>query len=121
MVQYFQSEGVQFDPDQPVTSEMFAEAFPKISDMSNAAPLGRTVPGLRKQFRRATADQAIPRYLGGQAGFCAVDPQHPGRGISVRTVLARLRRRATATQCISRTCRSCQTYPQTATRIEDVG
>ena len=43
-IQYFETEGVQFDPDEPVTAEMFAEAFPKISDLSNAHPL-RTIMG----------------------------------------------------------------------------
>jgi NAD(P)-dependent dehydrogenase (short-subunit alcohol dehydrogenase family) len=32
-VQYVQSEGVYFDPTQPVTVDMVAEAFPKIMDM----------------------------------------------------------------------------------------
>ncbi len=43
-LQYFETEGVQFDPDKPVTVEMFAEAFPRISDLSNAHPL-RTIMG----------------------------------------------------------------------------
>lgn len=43
-LQYFESEGVQFDPDQPVTLEMFADAFPKITDLSNAHPL-RSIAG----------------------------------------------------------------------------
>jgi NAD(P)-dependent dehydrogenase (short-subunit alcohol dehydrogenase family) len=37
-VQYFKSEGVQFDPDQPVTIEMVAEEIDKIRDMSKAEP-----------------------------------------------------------------------------------
>jgi len=37
-VQYFQSEGVQFDPDQPVTPEMFAEKVGVIRDLSKAKP-----------------------------------------------------------------------------------
>jgi len=37
-VQYFQSEGVQFDPDQPVTLEMFAEKVSQIRDLSKAKP-----------------------------------------------------------------------------------
>jgi NAD(P)-dependent dehydrogenase (short-subunit alcohol dehydrogenase family) len=37
-VQYFQSEGVQFDPDQPVTLEMFAEKVGVIRDLSKAKP-----------------------------------------------------------------------------------
>ena len=51
VVQYFQSEGVQFDPDEPVTLEMFAEAFPRISDMANAAPLGRNRARLEQRLR----------------------------------------------------------------------
>jgi len=43
-IQYFETEGVQFDPDKPITVEMFAEAFPKISDLSTAHPL-RTIMG----------------------------------------------------------------------------
>ena len=37
-VQYFQSEGVQFDPDQPVTIEMLAEKIDRIRDLSKAKP-----------------------------------------------------------------------------------
>jgi NAD(P)-dependent dehydrogenase (short-subunit alcohol dehydrogenase family) len=37
-VQYFQSEGVQFDPDQPVTIEMLAEKIGTIRDLSKAKP-----------------------------------------------------------------------------------
>ena len=37
-VQYFQSEGVQFDPDEPVTIEMVAEKIGKIRDLSKAKP-----------------------------------------------------------------------------------
>ena len=37
-VQYFKSEDVQFDPDQPVTIEMVAEMIDKIRDMSKAEP-----------------------------------------------------------------------------------
>jgi NAD(P)-dependent dehydrogenase (short-subunit alcohol dehydrogenase family) len=37
-VQYFQSEGVQFDPDQPVTIEMVAEKIDAIRDLSRAKP-----------------------------------------------------------------------------------
>src|SRR5476651_634918 len=52
VVQYFQSEGVQFDPEAPVTLEMFDEAFPKISDMTNAAPLGRNRARLEERLDR---------------------------------------------------------------------
>jgi NAD(P)-dependent dehydrogenase (short-subunit alcohol dehydrogenase family) len=37
-VQYFQSEGVQFDPDQPVTIEMVVEKMDQIRDLSKAKP-----------------------------------------------------------------------------------
>src|ERR1700733_9161515 len=37
-VQYFQSEGVQFDPDEPVTIEMLAEKIATIRDLSKAKP-----------------------------------------------------------------------------------
>ncbi len=40
-LQFFRSEGVQFDPLEPVTIEMIDEAMPKILDMSNAAPQTR--------------------------------------------------------------------------------
>ena len=54
VVQYYQSEGVQFDPEAPeapVTLEMFDEAFPKLSDMTNAAPLGRNRARLEERLR----------------------------------------------------------------------
>jgi NAD(P)-dependent dehydrogenase (short-subunit alcohol dehydrogenase family) len=51
-VQYFQSEGVQFDPDEPVTIEMVAEKIGKIRDLSNAKPytglMGTVEASLRK-------------------------------------------------------------------------
>ena len=51
-VQYFQSEGVQFDPDQPVTLEMFADKVAQIRDLSNAKPytglMGTVEASLRK-------------------------------------------------------------------------
>jgi NAD(P)-dependent dehydrogenase (short-subunit alcohol dehydrogenase family) len=37
-VQYVQSEGVYFDPTQPVTVDMVAEAFPKIMDIADPQP-----------------------------------------------------------------------------------
>ena len=49
--EYYQSEGVQFDPEAPVTLEMFDEAFPKLSDMTNAAPLGRNRARLEERLR----------------------------------------------------------------------
>jgi NAD(P)-dependent dehydrogenase (short-subunit alcohol dehydrogenase family) len=51
-LQYFETEGVQFDPDKEVTIEMFAEAFPRISDLSNAHPL-RTIMGEMENKLRA--------------------------------------------------------------------
>jgi NAD(P)-dependent dehydrogenase (short-subunit alcohol dehydrogenase family) len=50
-VQYFQSEGVQFDPDQPVTVDMVAEKIGQIRDLSQAKPytglMGTVEQGLR--------------------------------------------------------------------------
>lgn len=43
-LQYFETEGVQFDPDKEVTPEMFAEAFPRISNLTKVHPL-RTISG----------------------------------------------------------------------------
>ena len=37
-VQYFVTEGVQFDPEQPVTIEMVAELMDRIRDLSTARP-----------------------------------------------------------------------------------
>ena len=51
-VQYFQSEGVQFDPDEPVTIEMVAEKIGQIRDLSKAKPytglMGTVEASLRK-------------------------------------------------------------------------
>ena len=51
-VQYFQSEGVQFDPDEPVTIEMVAERMGTIRDLSKAKPytglMGTVEQGLRR-------------------------------------------------------------------------
>jgi hypothetical protein len=51
-VQYFQSEGVQFDPDQPVTIEMVAEKIGTIRDLSKAKPytglMGTVAQSLRQ-------------------------------------------------------------------------
>ncbi len=51
-VQYFQSEGVQFDPDEPVTIDMVAEKIDQIRDLSNAKPytglMGTVEQSLRK-------------------------------------------------------------------------
>jgi NAD(P)-dependent dehydrogenase (short-subunit alcohol dehydrogenase family) len=54
-VQYVQSEGAYFDPAQPVTIEMFADAFPKIMDMTppqqHAGGLARLEARLRAMGR----------------------------------------------------------------------
>ena len=51
-VQYFQSEGVQFDPDEPVTIEMVAGKIGQIRDLSKAKPytglMGTVEASLRK-------------------------------------------------------------------------
>ena len=41
-VHFFETKGVQFDPTQPITVEMFDAAFEKLSDLSTADPC---VPG----------------------------------------------------------------------------
>jgi hypothetical protein len=48
-----ESEGVQFDPGEPVTLEMFAEAVPKIMDMSH--PLDHSGGGSRRMEARLRA------------------------------------------------------------------
>ena len=50
-VQYFQSEGVQFDPDEPVTIEMVADKIDKIRDMSNAKPYTGMMGNVEKNLR----------------------------------------------------------------------
>jgi NAD(P)-dependent dehydrogenase (short-subunit alcohol dehydrogenase family) len=56
-VQYFQSEGVQFDPDQPVTVDMVAEKIGQIRDLSKAKPytglMGTVEQGLRQMGKIA--------------------------------------------------------------------
>jgi NAD(P)-dependent dehydrogenase (short-subunit alcohol dehydrogenase family) len=56
-VQYFQSEGVQFDPDEPVTIEMVAEKIEQIRDLSKAKPytglMGTVEQGLRRMGKIA--------------------------------------------------------------------
>jgi NAD(P)-dependent dehydrogenase (short-subunit alcohol dehydrogenase family) len=37
-IRFFKTEGVQFDPRQPVTPDMFAEAWPQIDELTAAAP-----------------------------------------------------------------------------------
>jgi len=50
-VQYFFSEGVQFDPDEPVTIEMVADKIGKIRDMSNAKPYTGMMGNVEKNLR----------------------------------------------------------------------
>jgi len=50
-VQYFFSEGVQFDPDEPVTIEMVADMLEKIRDMSNAKPYTGMMGNVEKNLR----------------------------------------------------------------------
>jgi NAD(P)-dependent dehydrogenase (short-subunit alcohol dehydrogenase family) len=56
-VQYFQTEAVQFDPDEPVTIEMVAENIRQIRDLSTAKPytglMGTVEQGLRKMGKIA--------------------------------------------------------------------
>ena len=51
VVKYFQTEGVQFDPGEPVTLEMFAEAWPKINDWTGAGPMARSRGRLEARLR----------------------------------------------------------------------
>ncbi|MGE0099755.1 MAG: SDR family NAD(P)-dependent oxidoreductase [Hydrogenophaga sp.] len=44
-VQFFETEGVQFDPRQPVTVDMFAQAVAVLTDLSTAAPVAPGVLG----------------------------------------------------------------------------
>ncbi|MGH7155057.1 MAG: SDR family oxidoreductase [Acetobacteraceae bacterium] len=50
-VQYFVTEGVQFDPEQPVTIEMFAEAFPRLSDLGTAKPYTGLMGNVERKLR----------------------------------------------------------------------
>ena len=50
-VKYIQSEGVQFDPDQPVTPEMFEDNFDKIMDISTPQPHGMSLQRLEARLR----------------------------------------------------------------------
>jgi len=50
-VQYGQSEGAYFDPANPVTIEMFAEAFPKVMDMSPPQPHAGGLARLEARLR----------------------------------------------------------------------
>ena len=51
VVKYFQTEGAQFDPAEEVTVDMFADAWPKISDFTDAAPMGRSRGRLEARLR----------------------------------------------------------------------
>jgi NAD(P)-dependent dehydrogenase (short-subunit alcohol dehydrogenase family) len=50
-VQYVQSEGAYFDPANPVTIEMFAEAFPKVMDISEPQPHAGGLARLEARLR----------------------------------------------------------------------
>jgi NAD(P)-dependent dehydrogenase (short-subunit alcohol dehydrogenase family) len=50
-VQYFVSEGVQFDPDEPVTIDMVAEKIGKIRNLANAKPYTGLMGNLEKNLR----------------------------------------------------------------------
>jgi NAD(P)-dependent dehydrogenase (short-subunit alcohol dehydrogenase family) len=50
-VQYFFAEGVQFDPEQPVTIEMVQGQIDKIRDMSNARPYTGMMGNVEKNLR----------------------------------------------------------------------
>ena len=50
-VQYFFSEGVQFDPEKPVTIEMVQGEIDKIRDMSNAKPYTGMMGNVEKNLR----------------------------------------------------------------------
>ena len=50
-VQYFVTEGVQFDPAEPVTPEMFADRFAEIADLSTAQPYTGLMGNVERQLR----------------------------------------------------------------------
>jgi NAD(P)-dependent dehydrogenase (short-subunit alcohol dehydrogenase family) len=50
-VKYIQSEGVQFDPEQPVTIEMFEDALDKIMDLSHSQPHAMSLQRLETRLR----------------------------------------------------------------------
>jgi NAD(P)-dependent dehydrogenase (short-subunit alcohol dehydrogenase family) len=50
-VQYFVSEGVQFDPDEPVTIDMVAEKIGQIRNLANAKPYTGLMGNLEKNLR----------------------------------------------------------------------
>jgi NAD(P)-dependent dehydrogenase (short-subunit alcohol dehydrogenase family) len=50
-VQYFETDAIQFDPDRPVTIEMFAEAFPRIDDLRTAHPYTKLMGDMEAKLR----------------------------------------------------------------------
>ncbi len=50
-VQYFMTEGVAFDPDQPVTIEMIQENFERITDLDTAKPSLGIMGNVERQLR----------------------------------------------------------------------
>ena len=50
-VQYFMTEGVAFDPDQPVTIEMVQENFERITDLDTATPSVGLMGNIERQLR----------------------------------------------------------------------
>lgn len=50
-VQYFMTEGVAFDPDQPVTIEMVQENFEKLTDLHTATPSVGLMGNIERQLR----------------------------------------------------------------------
>ena len=50
-VQYVVTEGVQFDPAEPVSPEMFAARFGEIADLSTAQPYTGLMGNVERQLR----------------------------------------------------------------------
>ena len=55
-VQYFETTGVQFDPREPITVDMFAQAVSQLTDLSTATP---AAPGLLGQMPARLATVGI--------------------------------------------------------------
>ncbi len=51
-VQYFQTEGMAFDPDKPVTIEMVQENFERITDLDTAKPAMNIMGNVESQLRQ---------------------------------------------------------------------
>ena len=49
---YFETDGVQFDPDKPVTLEMFAEAFPAVTDLKAVEPIALGVFSTERRLKK---------------------------------------------------------------------